>query len=221
MEGREIDYMQKGRRIIILCEGDTEELAVKNFIAKQWRADQLHSTGLYPINLNGKLQDISKNTRLFLQDSGILAVFTMVDLAGMDRVNHSSNDHLDMKVKNVKHWLAKGITHQRHDDFHPHVCVHETEAWILAEGVALKERLGDSNIQPDPMAEKKNFLDPPSKRINTLFLKNRGNRYRKIRDGRPLFANLQFEPVYNSCPYFRKFQDDLKRVATRPSGMFR
>jgi len=30
-------------RIIVLCEGDTEELAVRYFIARQWQSDGLGS----------------------------------------------------------------------------------------------------------------------------------------------------------------------------------
>ena len=101
-------------------------------------------------------------------------------------------------------------------DFFPHASVHETEAWILAEGTALAKRLRDPGIRPEPDAELRNFHNPPSKRINDLFLSRRSkDRYHKIVDGGPLFAALQFEPVYRSCRYFRAFYDELKTVASR------
>jgi hypothetical protein len=83
----------------------------------------------------------------------------------------------------------------------------------LAEGKALSRRLGDASIAPDPQAELKNFMKPPSQRINEYFLRSRKTRYRKIADGQPLFSKIAFQPVYDSCQYFRKFYDDLKAAA--------
>ncbi len=206
--------MTKGTRIIVLCEGDTEELAVRHFISRQWRTDGLASIGLQAINLSGRLQDIGIKAGLYLEEPEILGAFTLIDLQGMDRVIHHPDDDLDVKIQRVLQWLRKQVSHTRIADFFPHVSVHEIEAWILAEGSALARRLGDPDIKPDPNAEQKNFDTPPSERINKLFLtRKHGDRYQKIRDGRPLFAALQFQPIYESCRYFRALYDDLRRVA--------
>lgn len=208
--------MRKGQRIIVLCEGDTEELATRYFLLRQWKADGLGSVGLHAINLNGRVQDTGVKARLYLEEPDILAAFTLLDLHGMDRVVHHACDELDAKVQRVRQWLRGQVNHPRIDDFFPHVCVHQTEAWILAEGSALAERLSDHGIKPDPDAEVKNFQRPPSKRINELFLTRRSaDRYQKIRDGRPLFAAMKFEPVYSSCRYFRAFYDDLRAAGRR------
>ncbi len=200
-------------KIIILCEGDTEELAIRHFVSRQWQAEGLTSVGLQNINLRGRLQDIVTKAPLFLDDDDNLAVFTLIDLYGMDRVNHNANDGPEVKVNRVRGWLKNQVSHRRSNSFFPHVSVHETKALILAEGVALGTRLYDSGIKADPEAEGKNFQKPPSKRINELFLKRRhADRYHKIVDGTPLFKALQFEPVYNSCRYFRSFYDDLRSI---------
>ena len=194
--------MRKGRRIVVLCEGDTEELAIRHFLIRPWHAQGFTSVGLQPVNLHGRLQDVPVKTSLYLDDQDILGVFTLVDLYGMDRVHHLPHDTLDTKVRRVCGWLKDSVKHARSADFFPHVCVHETEAWLLAEGAVLAKRLSDPDIKPDPQAESKDFQRPPSKIINELFLKRRsGDRYQKIRDGRPLFASLEFEPVYRSCRY--------------------
>lgn len=202
----------RGRRIVLLCEGDTEELAVKNFISRQWQSDGLGSVGLHTVNLNSKHQDGPTKAALYLDEPEVLAVFTLVDLQGMNRVNHSSDDSLETKVMRVREWFRGRLNHTRANDFFPHVCVHETEAWVIAEGVALARRLDDAGIRPDPTVETKNFQFPPKRRINELFVSHRGERYQKIRDGRPLFAALQFEPIYHTCKYFRAFYDDLRQV---------
>lgn len=204
-----------GRRIVILCEGDTEELAVRHFVARQWKADGLNSVGLHHVNLHGRLQDIGIKTSLFLDENGVLAVFTLIDLCGMDRVQHPPTDKLEAKVERVRDSLRTQPRRSTSGRFFPHVSVHETEAWILAEGSALARRLNDSGIRPDPDAECKNFQKPPHERINELFLTRRhGDRYQKIRDGRPLFASMQFEFVYKACRYFRSFYDDLKAAGS-------
>lgn len=80
------------------------------------------------------------------------------------------------------------------------------------EGTALSERLQDPSIRPDPQAEWKNFQKPPKKRIDELFLRNKKTRYRETFDGQPLFSKMEFQPVYDSRPYFRKFYDELRAV---------
>ena len=199
-------------RIVILCEGDTEELAVRHFIQRQWASEGLSRVGLKAINLRGKLQDVGTKGRLFLDEPDVVAVFTLIDLYRMDRVKHLAADGLHEKVERVREWLRGQVEHPRSAAFLPHVCVHETEAWILAEGVALAKRLRDTTIQPDPDAEAKNFGNPPSKRLNQLVLSRRsGDRYHKISDGRPLFSDMRFEAVHKTCGYFRTFYEDMKK----------
>jgi hypothetical protein len=52
--------------------------------------------------------------------------------------------------------------------------------------------------------------------LNELFWRNRKTRYEEITDGQPLFSKMLFQPVYDSCLYFRKFYDDLSKAAGRP-----
>ena len=202
-------------KIVVLCEGDTEELAVRHFIAPQWIAEGLRSVGLQPRNLNGKPQNAGKFAGLYLDEQDVLGVFTLVDLQGTKLVVHQPQDDLDTKVQRVRESLRGQVNHARANSFFPHVCVHQTEAWILAEGHALAARLGDPNIRSDSNAELKNFQNPPSERLNERFLRIKKRRYHKIGDGTPLFKAMEFQPVYNSCQYFREIYDDLKAVGNR------
>ena len=199
----------------MLCEGDTEELALRHFLARQWASDGLRSVGLKAINADGKPEKIAKFAKGYLNEQEVLAVFTLIDLKGMNKVVHQPHDSLETKIGRVRDWLRGQVNHPRADDFFPHVCVHETEAWILAEGNALAKRLNDKRIQPDPNAELKNFENPPSDRLNRLFLRIRKRRYNKIIDGTPLFKAMEFQRVYTSCQHFREFYDDLRAVAAR------
>lgn len=203
----------RGQRIVILCEGDTEELAVRHFIARQWIYEGRSAVGLHTINLRGRLQDVAIKATMFLDEPDVLGVFTLIDLYGMDRVSHQQDDELDQKIQRVTAWLANGLHHPRAAAFFPKLSVHDTEALILAEGAALANRLNDQSIRADPNAELKNFGKPPQKLIHDLFVSRKGDRYHKIKDGTPLFARLQFDAVYRTCRYFRAFYDSLRKLA--------
>jgi hypothetical protein len=205
-------------RIVVLCEGETEVVAVRHFIARQWEADGLRSVGLDRIDLRAKLPEVGKFATRYLNDPKVLGVFTLVDLYKMNKVVHQPNDDLEQKVRRVRDWLRAQVRHPGASRFFPHVCVHETEAWILAEGRALAERLKDASIRPDPSAESKNLQNPPKKRVNELFQKSWLKRsYGEIQDGTPLFKRMEFDRVYE-CQYFREFYDDLKRAAAGVSS---
>lgn len=201
---------------MVLCEGDTEELAVRYFVARQWRAGGFGSVGLSHRNLQANLNKLGPFASNYLDEPDVLAVFTLIDLYGMRRVDHLPNDGLDAKVQRVKGWLRNQVDqHRRACDFFPHVSVHEVEAWILAEGVALSQRLKDVSISPDPQAEARNFLKPPKERLSDMFWRNKKTRYRETLDGQPLFSKMSFQSVYGSCRYFRDFYDELKNAARR------
>ena len=105
--------VKRGRRIVILCEGKTEDLAIRFFILKQWAKDGLSSVGLDRVNLRGHLDKVAPYARNYLDDPEVLAVFTLVDLYGMTYVNHPQNDNLDAKVRRVQEWLRDPL--QMHD----------------------------------------------------------------------------------------------------------
>ena len=166
----------------MVCEGPTEELAVRHFVARQWREDGLASVGLHYRCV--PLGDVGAFACDTLDKRDVIAVFTLIDLYGMNLVDQPPDDELDAKVERVRSWLRTQIQHHRRaQNFYPHVSVHEVEAWILAEGMALATRLPGQEIRLDPQAEVKNFLNPPSKRLDELFLKGKGRHYQKIEDG--------------------------------------
>jgi hypothetical protein len=204
-------------KIVVLCEGDTEELALRYFIGRQWQADGLSRVGLKGIDLGGKPQDVGKYAMRYLGERETLAVFTLTDLQGTTLIQHKPSDDLERKVSRMREWLRAQIEDADSSRFFPHVCVHQTEAWILAEGHALATRLRDPALKPDIGAESKNFENPPSKRLNDLFRHRGRPGYHKIIDGRPLFEKMEFEPVYKSCHYFQGFYDDLKKAAGSPT----
>lgn len=205
--------LRKKKQIVILCEGETEVIAVKEFIRRKWVEDDFDSIGIRTIDLKGKLKDVHKKTPKFSEEKKVIAIFTLVDLHEFKVVDLGKYKTLTEKISASKKWLKKKFKKEVLDKFHPHLAVHETEAWIFADGAALANRLGKNKIKPHKNAEKINDMKPPKKRLNDLFIKYKGIGYSEIKEGTPLFNRLNFEKVYSTCPNFRKFYDDLKSVA--------
>lgn len=198
-----------GRRIIILCEGKTEMIAVEHFVRRRWDGEDLKSIALHPINLKAKLDDVFGSVARFRKDPKVLAVFTLIDLYGMNRVEHKSDSTLKQKVEGVRAWLRKDFDLDLLKFFHPHLSVHEVEAWLLADGQCI-----GPDVEPVSKAEEKDFQNPPKARINeTLKRRRNGDGYREVSDGTTMFKKARFDVVYQSCSYFKAFYDDLKEVA--------
>ena len=198
------------RRIVILCEGKTEKIAVEKFVRPRWDAESLKSIALDAIDLKGKHGDVFENVARFRSNPEVLAVFTLIDLYRMGRVVHKASSQLKKKVGEVRQWLEDQVRDLRGDDFfHPHVSVHEVEAWLLADGKCL-----GPDVDPVDKAEEKDFQNPPKARVNDILKRRRrGDGYREVKDGTTMFKKARFEFVYQSCPYFKAFYDDLKEVA--------
>lgn len=205
--------LHRARRIVLLCEGETETLATQRFLRPQFEVDGLKPIALHPINLKGKLGDIGDYTLRYRTDRRVAAVFTMIDLYGMKLPTFSPGTSLENKVSTARAWLREQIRDVDPDFFHPHVCVHELEAWFLAEGKALGKRLKHPKLRPDRQSERKNFENPPTKRVNELFRKHLKHEYRKIADGGPLLSELSHDAVIEACEYYREFYEDLTAVA--------
>ena len=211
-----------GGKIVILCEGPTERVAVECFLRPQWKRDGLAGIGLRPIDpLKHDWSKLASWLEYHGSRPDVIAVFTLVDLYGYPRAHDLPGD-VSEKVKAVTKDLERRVTDcsaEVREIFHPHLSVHEIEAWILAEGKALCERLG-IEVNPDPNAEGLDLDDPPSNRLHRLFKKAKKGSYRKDKPkiSADLFRRMHFETVYDTCQYFRQFYDDLCKVGKSALG---
>lgn len=131
----------RGRRIVILCEGDTEVIAVKSFLRPQLDRDGLKSIGLPLINLKAKFGDIADKTERSKKDARVVAVFTLIDLYGLRGPSYPKAVSVAQKRSIARDWLQSQVPSVDAEFFHPHFAVHDIEAWLLAEGTALGSRL--------------------------------------------------------------------------------
>jgi len=155
------------------------------------------------------LENVFEYVPRYYREGRVIGVFTLIDLYGMSRVTHSHQDTLDKKVERVKEWLRNGVSGVAEDFFRPHVCVHEIEAWFLAEGEALRKRLRAARLDPLYNAEELDFDNPPKNRLTLLFRQHLVRRYEENNDGQPLFKALAHSALYERCRYYREFYEDL------------
>ncbi len=212
MKRHEIDNRQQ---IVILCEGSTEVKAVNLFLRHQWEEEGLSHVALRTDDLRGHVDNVIIKTALYLQDDKVISVFTLVDLCRFKLNELSAIPEKPNRIEAAKRWFIDKIDVTFRARFFPHFAVYEIETWILAEGHALSARLRDNSIKPNPNAEDLNDQDTPKSRLNRLFKKYGKHGYREIFDGTALFGKMKFDVVYCSCPNFRAFFDDLRRVASK------
>ena len=204
------------KRIVILCEGDTEVNAVEYFIRPQWNKDGLSEIGIRGIKLLGKINNIFNIVPNYAKEGETKAIFTLIDLYGTKdkKLIYAKYDEVSRKVEKLKEWLKNQYDESVLVKFHPHVSVHETEAWFLADEKALSDVL-KTKIKQFPNPEQLDFLEHPSKRINILFNKYLKRRYIKgglTGDDRKMFEKMSLEETAKRCPYLKAFYEDLQKV---------
>lgn len=206
------------RLILILCEGTSEENAIQYFIERNWN---ITGVGLKTIqSCPGKIVLDAKRA---LELNYASSVFSLFDLYGFypylrykpeykKKISSlSKKESIDFTVLYYKEYLLDQIG-EYSKYFFPHFAVHEIEAWILAEGTALKNRLKMKNYTGEQNAEEINFDNPPKKRLNDIFCRQIKTGYLENTDSRKLFTNMDITKVTERCPYFRQFYDELVKV---------
>jgi hypothetical protein len=142
---------------------------------------------------------------------GVVAVFALIDLKGASVIYPEHITSYTDKGKFLKDFLREFLSGSPEvDKFFPHIAVHEIEAWILADEIAVANYLEISKISYD-FPEAVDFNRPPSYILGDLFRSKRLI-YRKTVHGPELFKSVNLDTVYNKCPHFKAFFDDLVKV---------
>jgi hypothetical protein len=202
-------------RVVVYCEGDTEELILKPLLAPYRERLAGCGYGLDVHIFNGAPElkrKIGAATRAALQH-GVERVFGLIDLYGAPivwpRNVLQSDDPLAARCEYAREQMRSWVPSDIRDRFHPHLAVHELEAWLLADSQALSDEMG-RKVGPWPRPEEVDFDKPPAALLNELFhTRPNKKRYDKKVDGRMLFGKVNVDTVYQMCPNFRAFVDDL------------
>lgn len=202
-------------RVVVYCEGESEMWMVRNmlipFLRKFGWQDRLTPRNFE--NSGQFLRKIGEAVKNALRVDSADHVFGLIDLHGthiaFPRSHHTPSDKADY----LKADLKTRVHADYRDRFHPHVAVHELEAWLLADERVLSDRLGLS-VTPWANPEGVNFDKPPARHLDELFQRHLKKAYGKVKDGSKLFSKIDPEIVLRKCPHFKLLVDDLISVTT-------
>jgi hypothetical protein len=163
-------------------------------------------------------QKLERELRLLLRDNSTTVLTTLLDYYAfppeapgmMDRPHGSPYD----RVRHVESALAKALNDSR---FVPHLVLHETETWVLADCRYLGEVMGDPgpaarlervvHLESGPELVNDGMDTAPSKRIMSAY-----PQYVKTIDGPLVIAEAGLDAIRRTCPHA---DDWLREVEAR------
>lgn len=204
----------------VLCEGQTEENMVRDFLAPELfhagiiLVPTILLTGTTADGTSGrggvsKWSKIEKDLRHRLSSTPHWAAVTMLidyyglpkDSPGMaDRPNGSARQ----RAEHVEHWIAERIGHPR---FIPYLVLHETETWVFAAAEQLADWYDDAALggelkrQADAAGGPEDVNDGPDTAPSKRLLRLRPG-YLKTQDGPVAVADLGLPALRSACPHF-------------------
>ena len=219
------------RHLHILCEGQTEEMIASDVLASYFVGADAYVTWSVlttkrpaggPAFKGGvsTWPKLERELRLLLHDSSTTVLTTLLDYyafpaeaPGMADRPHGSPHG---RVTHVESAIGKAIGDAR---FLPHLVLHETEAWVLADCNRLGEVMGDPGpaaelgrvvrLESSPELVNDGIDTAPSKRIKKAY-----PQYEKTLHGPLVIADAGIDTIRSTCPHA---DDWLRELETRMS----
>ena len=181
-------------KIALMVEGSTEKAflpVLRNYLTPRLLG---RMPKIDPVSYDGR---IPKEARLKDEVCRLLGGKNPADaVIALTDVYTGSKEFVsaaDAKNKMSK-WVGK------EPRFHPHVALHDFEAWLLPYWEAIQKLAGSNLKSPGPDPEQVNHHSPPSFRIKEAFRTgDRGKRYSKIRDGLAILRDQDLTRALSQC----------------------
>ncbi|MFE4493119.1 DUF4276 family protein [Streptomyces niveus] len=218
------------RTVGVLCEGQTEEIMVKEFLGPalyEMAGIWLEPTILLTRTAAGgtgrggvsKWSKIEKDLRHRLNSTHWAAVTTLLDYYGLPQDSPGMSDRpAGAPRQDVEHVEQRMAEHIGHPRFLPYLVLHETETWVFAAAEQLGEWLDDdalagelkrqADAEGGPEAVNNGPDTAPSKRLLRLC-----PRYIKTQDGPVAVGDLGLSALRNACPHFDAWIGKLVALA--------
>ncbi|MDF4251134.1 DUF4276 family protein [Streptomyces sp. WMMB303] len=218
------------RQVAVLCEGQTEEIMVREFLAPELFERDLW---LEPVILKTKTAaggtgrggvsrwaKIEKDLRLQLKSTHWAAVTTLLDYYGLPQDSPGMNADIPNKparerVELIELRIAERLENHR---FIPHLVLHETEAWTFAAAEQLGDLLGEPKLARDltrvadteggPEEVNNGPETAPSKRLLKMYPP-----YNKTFHGPSSVLDLGLPALRDACPHFDAWVGKLISLA--------
>ena len=202
-------------KFVLLVEGDTEKQAAAAFL-KRWLDPQLtQRVGMQVVRFTGWAEMARKlvaKAQKFLDapdQADIIAVIGLLDLYGPDFYPGHVTSAQARHAWGVQ-YFQQSVARER---FRMFFAVHEFEAWLLSQpeifAAEVRRALPGKIAQP----EKVDFDEPPAKLLNALYNRRLKQNYKKVTDGKDLFARLDPAIAINKCPYLKTMLEEMLTLA--------
>jgi hypothetical protein len=202
-------------RFILLVEGDTEKLAIADFL-KRWLDPQLKQPlGVQVVNFHGNSQFVRKivskaQDYLAAPEAGeIMGVVGLLDLYGLDIYPVDRTTVKERHDWGVQHFQAQ-VSREK---FRMFFAVHEFEAWILGQPDVLPREVREALPATVANPERIDFDEPPGKLLKRVYLSRTGRTYKKTTYGKQLFGKLAPDVVVGKCPYLKAMLSEMLAMA--------
>jgi len=205
-------------RFLVFVEGKTEHQVIGAFM-RAWLNGKLEqNVGVQTVNLKGRgafQTKIAGRVDYHLKQDrhgDIIGAVGLLDLYGGAEFPPNKTTASERYEWGVQHY--EDIV--GHRQFRMFFAVHETEAWLLSDPSIFPHGVQDRvqrNCSSHP--EHVNFDKPPAKWLNEFYLSATNKAYKKVTDGKNLFARLDAKVVYGKCPYFKRVLDEMLDLARK------
>lgn len=202
-------------RFILFVEGHTEDQALPQFL-KKWLDPRLpKAIGIRTVRFEGwpeLVKDAPRKAKMHLNGPAkddIIAVISLLDLYGPTFYPK------EIVEPGKRYEWAKEEIEKKVDQpgFFQFFAVHEVEAWLLSQPEIFPLKIKKSFPKKIWNLETVNFSEPPAKLLGRLYSKHIKRKYKKIVDGKELFAKLDPNTAYQKCSKLRELLDKMLDLA--------
>ena len=131
----------------------------------------------------------------------------VIALADVYTGTEDFSDAADAKAK-MRRWVGK------EPRFHPHVALHEFEAWLLPYSASIATQARNDRVKPWPHPEQVNHGKPPSEHLQDIFRTGKRSRtYVKTRDARSILEGADLAVAAQACPELKSFLNTIVKLA--------
>jgi len=202
-------------RFILFVEGYTEKKGVVPFLKRSLDARLSVKVGIKTVRFEGwpeMVKDMPKKARVHLEGpdrNHIIAVIGLLDLYG-PTFYPDNVATIHERLTWAKRYLEEKVGQAR---FRMFFAVHEVEAWLLSQPEVFPREVGQELVWESKRPEEVNFENPPSKRLEQVYLRKTGRKYKKVVCGSQLFRKLDPENAAGKCLELKKMLEWMLEMA--------
>ena len=202
-------------KFVLFVEGETEKQAAAAFL-KRWLDRHLSQrVGMQVVRFTGwadMARKLVPKAQKFLDgpdQRDIIAVIGLLDLYGPDLYPSDITSPQDRYAWGVQHF-HQSVARPR---FRMFFAVHEFEAWLLSQPEIFVPEVRTAFPGRIAQPEQVNFTEPPAQLLDAIYKRRLKQNYKKVTDGKVLFAQLDPVIAVNKCPYLKSMLEEMLALA--------